>query len=644
MRPAVAYAWYRLRATRRSEVSYLLTVVLLIATVGGLSMAAVAAARSTESSFTDYVAASHVSQLFVLDGVINPSIGLDSAYNPALLRTLAHLPHVQHVASTVELNMGPLSPGNHPEENTSSISAEASVGGLDFTEDPVTMASGRLPDPQNPDEFAIDAASAKALGYHLGQSVHMGWVTNTQVSSGDTPASAVIPPDQRASLKLVGIGNGQATTLFQDQDSASQGTIMLFTPALTNKLLECCSNDMVSALTLRGGNRYLPVVEQEVRHALPAGLPFVYVESQQILATADATLRPEAIALGVFGGIAGLATLLICGQVVSRRIRLKSDELDVTRALGADPSMTLWDGLLGTLGAVVIGSALAMLVALALSPLAPLGPVRPYLRSTCTRTGPCSAWAQLGSSSRSALVAAVASLRARPDGRRDRQARVPSSPRDDGCHARRPATRRGGGRPLRPRARRRAQRRSRALGHPRRHPRCHGGRGHGHLRLQPQHTRDAPGALRVELDLRHRRRRGAGRHPRPGGGQAARRRPAGRKAGRASTTRPCSSTAQRARSWGRPRAAAVAPPLLSGHALDSANQVVLGAGTLRQLHKQVGDTVVVRAQHGAPVTLTIVGTATLPPLGVAGSSHLEMGTGAVLDYHLIPPADRNLFE
>ena len=90
--------------------------------------------------------------------------------------------------------------------------------------------------------------------------------------------------------------------------------------------------------------------------------------------------------------------------------------------------------------------------------------------------------------------------------------------------------------------------------------------------------------------------------------------------------------------------ASVAPPTLSGHALDSDRQVVLGAGTLRQLHKEVGDTVVARALHGAPVTLTIVGTATLPPLGVAGSSHLEMGTGAVLDYHLIPAADRNLFE
>ena len=81
----------------------------------------------------------------------------------------------------------------------------------------------------------------------------------------------------------------------------------------------------------------------------------------------------------------------------------------------------------------------------------------------------------------------------------------------------------------------------------------------------------------------------------------------------------------------------VAPPLLSGHGLQSPGQVVLGASTLRSLHKHVGDTVQVRIHGEKPVTLTIVGTATLPPIGVVGSSHLEMGTGAVLSYRIIPP-------
>jgi hypothetical protein len=40
--------------------------------------------------------------------------------------------------------------------------------------------------------------------------------------------------------------------------------------------------------------------------------------------------------------------------------------------------------------------------------------------------------------------------------------------------------------------------------------------------------------------------------------------------------------------------------------------------------------------------LTIVGTATMPTVGVGHGLHLSMGTGAVLDYHLIPAANLNI--
>jgi len=84
--------------------------------------------------------------------------------------------------------------------------------------------------------------------------------------------------------------------------------------------------------------------------------------------------------------------------------------------------------------------------------------------------------------------------------------------------------------------------------------------------------------------------------------------------------------------------APVGPPVLSGHGLQAAGQVVLGAGTLAQLHEHVGDQVTVDTGSGRPSPLRIVGTATLPSLGVSGTLHTEMGTGAVLPYQLIPGA------
>ncbi len=640
----MAYAWYRFRTTFRSELSYFLSVVLLLGAVGGLALGAIEAARSTESSFTDFVASSHVPQLFVFDGVINPGIGLDSAYNPGLLRRLAHLPHVERVESTVELNMGPLAPGGRGLPlTTSSATAEATVGGLDMNEDPLSISHGRMVDPHKADEVVIDAASAKALGYRVGEKIGVGWVTNSQTASGNFNPNQAIPVHQRARMKLVGITSGQATTLFQDQDNANGGAIMLFTPALTNKLLACCSNDMVSALTLQGGDRHLSSVEAAVKRALPQGLPFVYEESQSIIATANATLRPETIALNVFGGITGIAALLIAGQVISRRVRLRAPDLDIARALGADPPMCLWDGLLGSLGALLLGSLLAGAVAVALSPLGPLGPVRPFLRValhpdwTVIGVGVVILVVVLGG------VAVLASFRSLPDRARNRAARFTSS------RVTTAATRTG----LPPAA-------------------VTGVR----FALEPGVGRSAVpvrsailGAILAvtvvvatvtfgsSLDtlVSHPALYGWNWNYDIDGGGGLGDIP-GQAAAKQLNADPL------VESWtgiyystltldgvnvpvmGATPGATVAPPLLSGHGLQASDQVVLGASTLRTLHKRVGDTVQVGIHGSKPVTLTIVGTATLPPIGVVGSSHLEMGTGAVLSYRIIPPAARNLFE
>jgi hypothetical protein len=48
------FAWYRFRATFGRRWTGLLAVTLLTGLLGGLSMGAIAAARTTESSFVDF--------------------------------------------------------------------------------------------------------------------------------------------------------------------------------------------------------------------------------------------------------------------------------------------------------------------------------------------------------------------------------------------------------------------------------------------------------------------------------------------------------------------------------------------------------------------------------------------------------------
>jgi ABC-type lipoprotein release transport system permease subunit len=91
-----------------------------------------------------------------------------------------------------------------------------------------------------------------------------------------------------------------------------------------------------------------------------------------------------------------------------------------------------------------------------------------------------------------------------------------------------------------------------------------------------------------------------------------------------------------------PARAAVAPPLLSGHGVEGKDQIVMGQSTLSALHKRIGDHVTLSygtkadaPAYVAPVRLTIVGSATLPAVGRAQELHPSMGTGAVLDSALI---------
>ena len=388
---------------------------------------------------------------------------------------------------------------------------------------------------------------------------------------------------------------------------------------------------------------YFAKVESELRAVLPKGVPFTYVQATDVLARAERTLKPESIALGVFGGIAGLAALLIAGQVIGRRIRLNTDELDVLRALGADPQMTIGDGLVGTMGAVLLGTLLAGLVAVGLSPLGPLGPIGPLIPLalrvdwTVVGLGMAVLAVALGT------LAVVVAFRAAPHRivtrvERERASSVARAVTSAGLP---PAAVTGIRFALEPGTGRNAVPvRSAILGavlavvvviatvtfgssmktlvsHPALYgwnwsDEINGGGGLGDI---PAHNV----ARLLDAD------------PLVGG-----------------WTGVYFSTLQidgmNVPVMGGSPHASVGPPLLSGHAFDGVDQVVLGASTLVQLHKHVGDTVTVDAAGTGPTRLRIVGTATLPSIGVAGSAHLEMGTGALLSYTLIPPKARNVFD
>jgi hypothetical protein len=630
-------AWYRFRATLHRRRGGYLTVVVLVGLLGGVAMAAIAGARRTQSAFPAYLAATKASDLQFL------------AYGPSNLATthlagqLKRVPDVTDVASTPFLLMEQLGANGRPvpgASNTSNVQDLGSQGGMYFTQDRLTVAAGRMADPRRADEMVATAQAARISGWHLGETVAFGAFTLQQANS-PTFDLQTARPEVRVSVKLVGLVVLSSQVVHDDVDTFP--TDVLMTPALTRQLSHSGLYPTY-ALRLDHGGRDVAAVERAVIGILPPGSPYTFHVTSVVEGQVERASKPEAIALGAFGAIAALAALLIAGLAISRALWENGEDLDVLRAFGADPLTTTADAVFGLLVAVVVGGLVAVGLAVGLSPLAPIGPTRQVDRAP----GIALDWTVLGfglavlTLGLGALTVVLAYRRAtRPFGER-------AEPE---------------------------QRRSRLvnaaarLGLP---PPAIAGlrfsleRGHGRTAVPVRsaligavlavtvvvatltfasglHTLDSRPALygwnwSYAIDSP-----GGNNIPPADGALLDHDRDVAAWTGFnfASVqidgmTVPALLT---------DRGGSLDPPLLSGHGIDTKHEIVVGAATLAALHKKLGSTVTVSygSPHDAPVyvpptPLVVVGVATMPAIGTAGTLHVSMGTGVLLPTGVEPVA------
>ncbi len=636
-------AWYRFRATFRRRWGGYVTLIVLTGLVGGLAMGSIAGARRTQSSFPTYLASTNPSDLNGVTSFVNPMPGeAGLGYNPTIEPKIAHLPHVDAVDGESGFNIIPLdghgvpeSPAAFPASAGEAIGFEGAAGGhLDTP----SVIQGRLFNPARPGEFMVSPTTAGVFGLHVGQVVRFGIYTNTQTNLAQF-GTAAVAPYRRFTARLVGIVVQASSVVEDDTDAGNSSNALIFTPALTTSLLHCCAYFSAAAVKVSGGSHNVALVQRQIARILPRGFgPFAANSAPAIEAKAERAIKPESIALGVFGGICALATLLIAAQIIGRQLRLGAEDREVLRALGGGRAVTVGDGLVGTVGSVVIGSVVASGVAVALSALFPLGPVHPVDPTP----GVAFDWTVLGLGALVLVVAlsAVAVLVAyglAPDRRRHLHQRpdahrsviagyaASSGMPEPAVTGVRFALEPGGGRNAVPV-------RSAILGSVLAvlvvvatvtfgaslqtlisRPALYGW--NWTYELTANQGGVIPDAQASRL-LAHDHRVAAwsgisfdvmhidGQHSVPVLDEAPR--------------------------------ATVAPPLLSGHGVEGRDQIVLGAVTLSQVHKRVGDTVVVDNGFKA-VRFLIVGTATMPTIGGGqGNQHLEMGTGALLSAEAFP--------
>lgn len=349
---------------RRRWRSYL-AIALLVGIGGSAALAAGAAARRTLSAYPAYVRHAKVSDLSVITGP------LDSESASEFSRLDAVLPRGSAIYG--QINVGPVGrDGAFDLDAFPFVEQVGSVDGRYLDQDRVAVTRGRLPDPEREDEVIINEVFADQYDVDVGQGLSLA---TAPADPGDNPGAGFeLGPLHRFKARVVGVGLLPAEVVQDDIDRVPR---IIFTPALTAPNIESI-NYAWQGLRLRGGGADVKAVERELTaRAEAAGLEgILFQEQSAITEKVQRSVRPLAASLGLFAGIMALTVAVLGGLALSRQLTFERVDQQTLRGMGMGPLARAAPGVIVGSAAVVVGLALAVLGALALSPVAPMGRVR----------------------------------------------------------------------------------------------------------------------------------------------------------------------------------------------------------------------------------------------------------------------------
>lgn len=372
--------------------------------------------------------------------------------------------------------------------------ASGTFDGRYIDQDRFAPTSGRMFERDRVDEVVVNRFAADRYGYHVGQQLVLGtFELDPPGAAPESPPTAPLVPAQTTHVTIVGIG------LFPDeviQDDADRTPRLLLTPAFSEAARQYATYGF-QGLVLKRGDADIDAVRERVAQITPPGTIELRITSDDEVHAQRAT-RPLTVALGAFGIITGLAGIVLVAQSLAGLMRRQRKERSGLRALGASPVTIIWISTVGPAVSIIGGTLLAVALAVAASPLMPIGPIR----GVEVQRGIDLDAAVLGFGALVAIVilGPIAWLIARSQ--LPHRERV--QPRHAGCSAclagrlGRPSAHRD----VRPAVRvrdRRYRRDAVAIGHRRRRGRCHHAGGLDHVRSEPADAGRPAEAVRMEL-------------------------------------------------------------------------------------------------------------------------------------------------
>jgi hypothetical protein len=335
---------------RRRWRSWLILVVL-IALVAGLVLAAAAAGRRTATAFPRFVAA-HGYDVYIFN--TGPVPGLSRLPGVSTVTTIGNPAAGQPTCACIT---HALSPSNFYINELSPTDLRRVV----------KLVAGQMPAESSPYDVLASFTLQQDYGVHIGSVIHAPLYASAQLPALMSGAHAA-PSGPTVALHVVGIVAAE-----MEFPSGSTPEYDLFTtPAFAHAVNKKIVRSSVYLIRLRHGTASLPRFAEAV-----GALHVLYVSNQATAAAAiEASIHPQAVGWWVLAVLAALVGLAVIGQALGRQSVVESEEYPTLVALGLPRRQLVLLGSARNLVLALLGSAGAVVIAFALSPLTPVGEAR----------------------------------------------------------------------------------------------------------------------------------------------------------------------------------------------------------------------------------------------------------------------------
>jgi hypothetical protein len=368
----VAAVWYRFRAELPKRWRAVLALALLAGIAGGVALAAAAGARRTDTAYSRLLDATDAWQVLV-----NPN---DSDGTALRSPAIARLPMVVAAARVDGQFLAPADARTEHDLERFGIVLVSDRQSM-YTLARLKILHGRVPDADRPDEVLVDPILARQEHVGVGSRIEAFSLTTADLARAERlqltfaqAASAVHRGELGTSitLKIVGIGVSPDNIVV---DEGFESPSMTLSPAFAKRYPHVGKPFWGEIVRLRHGAADIPAFRAAVEKMAP-GEAVAFQTTTVTEAKVERAVRPQVVALGVFALIVALAGLLLVGQSLARQSFLDSVDSPPLHALGFSRLQLFVGGILRA-GAVAIGSAVvAVVLAVAASPLTPIGPAR----------------------------------------------------------------------------------------------------------------------------------------------------------------------------------------------------------------------------------------------------------------------------